>query len=126
MLNSVVLIGRLVDTPTLKVYDNDLSLATITLAVPRAFKNHDGDVDTDFIRCVFWDVTARNVSDYCRKGDLVAVRGRIQSRLAEVNFDTENEVLKKKITVLEVIGERVVFLSSPQNRKDALDDVIID
>ena len=126
MLNSVVLIGRLVDTPTLKVYDNDLALTSIVLAVPRAFKNHDGEVETDFIRCVFWDVAARNVTDYCLKGDLIAVRGRIQSRYAEVNFENEGEVLKKKINALEVIGERVVFLSSPHNRKEALDEVEIE
>lgn len=126
MLNSVVLIGRLVDTPTLKVYDNDLAMTNITLAVPRAFKNHDGEIETDFIRCVFWDITARNVTEYCMKGDLIAVRGRIQSRFTDISFENEGDVLKKKITALEVIGERVVFLSSPNNKKEALADIEIE
>ena len=80
MLNSVILIGRLVETPTLRVYDNELSVTTITLAVGRAFKNHDGEIETDYIRCVFWDVYAKNVTEYCKKGDCVAVRGRLQSK----------------------------------------------
>lgn len=117
MLNTVVLIGRLVETPILKVYDNDLAVTTITLAVHRPFRNHEGEIDTDYIRCVFWDITARNVSEYCLKGDMIAVRGRIQSRLADVNFETDGETLKKKITTLEVIGERVVFLSSAHKKE---------
>lgn len=122
MLNSVVLIGRLVETPVLKVYDNDLVVTSFPLAVPRPFRNHEGEIDTDYIRCVFWDITAKNVSEYCIKGDLIAVRGRIQSRLAEVNFETNGETLKKKITVLEVVGERVVFLSTARSKKESLEN----
>ncbi len=126
MLNSVILIGRLVDTPVLKIYDNDLALTAITLAVSRPFKNHEGEIETDFIRCVFWDITARNVTEYCMKGDCIAVRGRLQSRIAEVSFENDNETLKKKINSLDVIGERVVFLSSNHNRKEALEKADID
>ena len=97
MLNSVILIGRLVETPVLRVYDNEVSVTTITLAVARPFKNHDGEYDTDFIRCVFWDVVARNLADYCAKGDCIAVRGRIQSKTSEVAFEKDGETLKKKI-----------------------------
>ncbi len=120
MLNSVILIGRLVETPVLKVYDNDLLLVAITLAVSRPFRNHNGEIDTDYIRCVFWDITAKNLTDYCSKGDCIAVRGRLQSRSADVNFETEGETLKKRITSLEVIGERVVFLSTSRNKKEEI------
>ena len=122
MLNSVILIGRLVDTPVLKVYDSDLTVTTITLAVDRPFKNHNGEIDTDFIRCVFWDITAKNITDYCQKGDCVAVRGRLQSKQRDVNFDKDGEVLKKKIVQLEVVGERVIFLSPPNRKKVDIDD----
>lgn len=122
MLNTVVLIGRLVETPVLKVYDNDLALTSITLAVHRPFRNHEGEIETDYIRCVFWDIAARNISEYCLKGDMISVRGRIQSRLVDINFETNGETLKKKITALEVIGERVVFLSSTHNKKEALEN----
>ena len=118
MLNSVILIGRLVETPTLRVYDNELSVTTITLAVGRAFKNHEGEIETDYIRCVFWDVYAKNVTEYCKKGDCVAVRGRLQSKNSEVVFEKDGETLKKRIVSLEVIGERIVFLT-PANSKKA-------
>lgn len=117
MLNSVILIGRLVATPTLKVYDNDLTVTSIILAVDRPFKNHEGEFDTDFIKCVFWDVTAKNVTEYCKKGDCIAVRGRLHSAQREISFDAENNTLKKKIIELEVVGERVIFLTPPSNRK---------
>lgn len=120
MLNSVILIGRLVETPVLKVYDNELLLASVTLAVARPFKNHDGEVDTDYIRCVFWDITAKNITDYCAKGDCIAVRGRLQSRLADLNFEKDGETLKKRITSLEVIGERVIFLNTGRSKKEEI------
>ena len=102
MLNSVILIGRLVETPVLKVYDNELLLASVTLAVARPFKNHDGEVDTDYIRCVFWDITAKNIN----KEDL--------------NFEKDGETLKKRITSLEVIGERVIFLNTGRSKKEEI------
>ena len=117
MLNSVILIGRLVATPTLKVYENELSVTSIVLAVDRPFKNHEGEFDTDFIKCVFWDITAKNVTEYCKKGDCIAVRGRLHSAQRDISFDTENETLKKKIIELEVVGERVIFLSQPSYKK---------
>ena len=125
MLNSVILIGRLVETPVLRVYDNEVSVTTITLAVARPFKNHDGEYDTDFIRCVFWDVVARNLADYCAKGDCIAVRGRIQSKTSEVAFEKDGETLKKKISTLDVIGERVVYLSTNKNKKEEyIEDIV--
>ncbi len=124
MLNSVILIGRLVDTPTLKVYENENAVTTITLAVARSFKNHNGEIDTDFIKCVFWDINARNISDYCSKGDCVAVRGRLQSKSSDVVFETENETLKKRIPIIEVIGERIIFICSSKNKKEEFIDEV--
>lgn len=124
MLNSVILIGRLVETPVLRVYDNEVSVTSITLAVARPFKNHDGEYDTDFIRCVFWDIVARNLSDYCSKGDCIAVRGRLQQKTSEVSFEKDGETLKKKVSTVDVIGERVVFLSTSRNKKEEYIDVV--
>lgn len=127
MLNSVILIGRLVDTPTLRNYDNDYMVTTITLAVSRPFKNMEGEVDTDFIRISVWDIVAKNTCDFCRKGDLIAVRGRLQSKYSEVTFEKDKEVYKKKISTMEVIGERIIFLmTSGSKPKELIDDEIID
>ena len=66
---------------------------------------------------MFWDVYAKNITEYCKKGDCVAVRGRLQSKNSEVVFEKDGETLKKRIVSLEVIGERIVFLTTANNRK---------
>lgn len=104
MHNLVYLIGRLTEDPEAKKLDNDRSTLTINLAVQRSFKNEDGIYETDFIRCILWNGVAIHTSEYCHKGDLVGVKGRLQTRKYEVN----NEV--KYIT--EVIVDKVSFLSS--------------
>lgn len=115
MINSVILLGRLVENPTLKNYEGEFSVATVTLAVTRAFKNSEGEYDTDFIRCVLWDGIAKNTCEYCKKGDMIALRGRLTSKTNEVTFSKEQPELKKKIQTVEVVAERVVFVNS--NRK---------
>lgn len=109
MINSVLLVGRIVETPTLKNYE-DGSYAVIRLAVNRPFRNSEGDYDTDFIRCVVWNAMATSTCDYCRKGDIVGVRGRLVQKHSDISFDYNGEILKKTISTLEVVGERVVFI----------------
>ena len=75
------------------------------MAVPRSFKNVDGQYDTDFISCVLWRGIAENAVEYCHKGDLVGIKGRLQTR----NIETE-ENIKKQIT--ELVAEKVTYLSS--------------
>lgn len=104
MQNVVFLIGRLVSDPELKKSDNEKDYATITLAVQRSFKNSNGIYESDFIRCKLWNGIATNVHEYCKKGDLVGVKGRIQIRSYEENEET------KYIT--EIIADKVSFLSS--------------
>lgn len=109
MLNQLILVGRLVKKPELREAENKKKYAFITLAVPRSFKNVNGEYDTDFIECVLWDNVAANTVEYCNKGDIVGVRGRIQTRLVEKE-DANNYIL-------EVIAEKITFLSS-KDKKD--------
>jgi len=104
MHNLVYLIGRLTENPELKKSENSKSYSTITLAVQRSFKNSDGLYETDFIKCILWNGIAQNTTLYCKKGDLVGIRGRIQVR----NYQDEEET--KYIT--EIIADKVSFLSS--------------
>ena len=108
MLNQIVLVGRLVRKPELRESENNSKYAYITLAVPRSFKNANGEYDTDFIDCILWDAVASNTVEYCDKGDIVGVRGRIQSRKVE----KEEE---HKETIIDIICERISFLSSRQS-----------
>ncbi len=109
MLNQVVLVGRLVRDPELRTTDSNKSVTTVTLAIPRSFKNMNGEYDTDFIDCILWENTAKSTSEYCKKGDIVGIKGRIQSRIVE------REEEKKYVT--EVIAEKVTFLSSTSKKE---------
>ena len=104
MLNQIVLVGRLTRNITVNESDSGIKVATIPLAIPRSFKNSDGTYDTDFVDCVAFDQIANNTSEYCEKGDIVGVKGRIQSRI----IDKEGQ----KESVMEIIAEKVTFLSS--------------
>ena len=109
MLNQIVLVGRLVRDPELRKSDNGKQYMQVTLAIPRSFKNISGEYETDFIDCILWDGVAKSTSEYCHKGDIVGLKGRIQSRI----YETENE--KKYLT--EIIGEKVTFLSSKRQEE---------
>lgn len=105
MLNQIVLVGRLTRNITVNKSENGCKVATLSLAIPRSFKNSDGVYDTDFIDCVIFDSIATNTSEYCKKGDIVGVKGRIQSKVVEKEKG-------KKETVIDIIAEKVTFLSS--------------
>lgn len=104
MLNNTVVVGRIVRDPELKETESGKKVTNITLAVPRSYKNIDGEYDTDFIPCVLWSGIAENTVNYCKTGDLVGVKGRIQSRTYEVN--------ESKHYAVELVAEKVTFLSS--------------
>lgn len=111
MLNQIVLVGRLTKELEVKEGENGSKYATLSLAIPRSFKNADGTYDTDFINCRVFDSIATNTSEYCNKGDIVGVKGRIQSTVEE----NENG---EKTTKMEIIAEKVTFLSSkPKNEE---------
>ena len=110
MLNQVVLVGRIVYDLELKKNDSGKKYLSLMLAIPRSFKNIEGTYDTDFIRCIVWDNVASNTSEYCKKGDIVGLKGRLQSRLVERNDKKEN--------IMEVIGEKVTFLTSSKEKEE--------
>ena len=104
MLNQIVLVGRLVKDPVLKETEQGKKRSFITLAIPRSFKNAEGSYDTDFIDCILWDGIAKNTAEYCKKGDVIGVKGRLQSRKYEMDNTTK--------FVIEVTAEKVTFLTS--------------
>ena len=109
MLNQIVLVGRLAKEVEVKE-KGEKKYSYITLAVPRSFKNQNGEYDTDFISCVLWKGVAESTAEYCKKGDLVGIKGRIQTRDVEL----EDETHKKYV---EVIAEKVTFLSSKRQEE---------
>ena len=110
-MNQVMLVGRLCRDPVIKETDNGKKKSYITLAVPRSFKNMDGEYETDFIDCTLWDAVAENTKDYCHKGDIIAVKGRIQS------YKIEKEKEETKYGT-EIIAERISFISSNSKKEE--------
>ncbi len=104
MLNNTVIVGRIVRDLELHETENGNKVSEITLAVPRNYKNMDGQYDTDYIPCKLWKGVAETTAEYCKKGDLVAIKGRLQSR----SYETEDT----KYNIIELIAERVSFLST--------------
>jgi len=103
MLNNVILIGHITQEPTLEETSTGKKVTTINLAVARSFKNTHGVYETDFVVCRLWEALAKNIVANCKKGSLIAVKGRLQTR----SYDIDNG---KKRFVTEVIAERVNFL----------------
>lgn len=103
MLNQVIIVGRLMEKPIVEYNQSGRKISEITLAVPRSFKNDEGLYDTDFIKCILWSGIAENTADYCEKGDLVAVKGRLQCLGG-------NE--------LQVVAEKVTFLASNKTKEE--------
>lgn len=104
VLNQMILVGRLTHDITVEknkekdIPQENKKYAIISLAIPRSFKNSEGVYDTDFIDCYAFDNIAMNISEYCHKGYIVGVKGRIQ------RIDSTSE--------LQLIAEKVTFLSS--------------
>ena len=98
MLNQVVLVGRMVQDLEIKELENGKKAVKITLAVPRNFKNESGEYDTDFIDCIAFGGIAENTKEYCVKGDLIGVKGRVQK--------LGNE------ETMKIVAERITFLTS--------------
>lgn len=104
-MNNVTLVGRLTADPEIKENSDGTQRTIINVAILRDYRNSDGIYEADFIRCVLWNGIASATKDYCHKGDVVGIKGRLQSRVYENN---ENE----KKHILEVIVDKVTFISS--------------
>lgn len=104
MLNQAIIVGRLVRDPELNQTSTGKKVTNITLAVPRSYKNSEGQYDTDFISCILWQGVAENTVEYVKKGDLLGVKGRIETRTVEKDEEYR--------TYTEIIADKVTFLSS--------------
>ena len=113
MLNQTVLVGRVVRDVEVKELESGKKVANMTIAVPRSYKNINGEYDTDFIDVILWEAIATNVNEYCHKGDLIGIKGRLQSRTIEIDEET-------KEYVLELVAEKVTFLSSKKENEEQL------
>ena len=114
MINRVVLVGRLTRDVEVRKTQSGLSVATFTVACDRrGSRDANGQKTADFISCVAWRQTADFLGQYARKGALVGVDGKIQTR----NYDGPDG---RKVYVTEVLADSVQLLESraaSQNRQ---------
>jgi single-stranded DNA-binding protein 3 len=110
MLNNVVLVGRLTKTPELRYTPNNQAVATFSLAVNRNFKGQDGKRETDFINCVIWRQQAENLANWAKKGALIGITGRIQTR----SYENQQG---QRVYVTEVVAETFQLLESRKDRE---------
>lgn len=107
MLNTVVLIGRLVREPELRYTPSGVAVGNMTIAVDRPFTNQQGEREADFIDVVLWRRLAETCASHLGKGRLVAVEGRLQVR------SYENQEGQRR-RVAEVVARNVRFLDRPR------------
>ena len=105
MINNTVLVGRLTKDAELRYTPSNVAVATFTLAVNRTFKNENGDREADFINCVMWRQQAENLASWAKKGALIGVTGRIQTR----SYDNQQG---QRVYVTEVVAEQFQLLES--------------
>ena len=106
-MNQVNLIGRITKEPELRTTQLKTNIVTFTLAVNR-YKDENGESVADFITCVAWKNQADFIAKYVKKGNLLAITGRIQTR----SYDESNGA---KRTVTEVIAENVENLTPKED-----------
>ena len=110
MINNVVLVGRMVRDAELRYTPSNVAVATFTLAVNRTFKSQNGEREADFINVVMWRQQAENLANWAKKGSLIGVTGRIQTR----SYDNQQG---QRVYVTEVVAENFQMLESRSVRE---------
>ncbi|HFI0398388.1 TPA: single-stranded DNA-binding protein [Streptococcus suis] len=114
MINNVVLVGRMTRDAELRYTPSNQAVATFTLAVNRNFKNQNGEREADFVNCVIWRQQAENLVNWVKKGALVGVTGRIQTR----SYDNQQG---QRVYVTEVVAESFQLLESRGQQSNSQD-----
>ena len=109
-INNVVLVGRMTRDAELRYTPSNVAVATLTLAVNRPFKNQNGEHEADFINVVIWRQQAENLANWAKKGALIGITGRIQTR----SYDNQRG---QRVYVTEVVAESFQLLESRSVRE---------
>lgn len=108
MINNVTLIGRLTRDAELRYTPNNIATAQFNIACNRNFKNANDEYDADFINCVMWREQAERFCNWTRKGMLVGIVGRIQTR----SYENQQG---QRVYVTEVVAENFQVLEKRDN-----------
>lgn len=103
-MNNVVIVGRIAKDLKLEKTENGKSYINTSLAVNRPYKNIDGIHETDFINCTLWGSISERAYEYCQKGDVVGVKGHLETSSYEKDGNTKY--------TYTVNAEKITFLSN--------------
>lgn len=104
-INKWVGVGRLTRDPDLRYTPSGVAVANGNIACNRPFKNQNGENEADFINFVVWKKAAESLANYMKKGSLIGIDGRIQTRSYEGKDGN-------MVYVTEVVAESIQFLES--------------
>lgn len=110
MINNVVLVGRMTRDADLRYTPSNVAVATFSLAVNRPFKSQNGEREADFINVVIWRQQAENLANWAKKGALIGITGRIQTR----NYENQQG---QRVYVTEVVADSFQMLESRSARE---------
>ncbi|MDR1473010.1 MAG: single-stranded DNA-binding protein [Lactobacillales bacterium] len=119
MINNVVLVGRLTRDPELRYTNSNVANVTFTLAVNRNFTNQQGQREADFINVVIWRKSAEVLAQYAKKGTLLGVTGRIQTR----NYENQQG---QRVYVTEVVADNFQLLESRKTSEQRMSNQSFD
>jgi len=109
-MNKVILVGRITKDPELKTVQSGSAVVNFTVAINRPTTSNNVDQNqsnADYINCVIWNKQAENLAKYVKKGQLIGVEGRIQTRTYDANGTTRY--------ITEVLCDNVQFLDTKKD-----------
>ena len=125
-MNQVILIGRLAADPESRTTQSGISQCTFRLAVPRSYKNAQGEREADFVSIVAWRSTAEFCARYLKKGMKIALTGSIQTRTYQAQDGSKRyatEVIAGSVEFAESRREETqTAAEAPQTEFTEVDD----
>ena len=118
-MNKIILVGRLTKDPEVRTTSAGFNTVNFSVAVNRNFKNKDGNYDADFLPCVAFRQTADFISKFFKKGSMISLDGRVQTR----NYDAQDGT---KRYVTEVVVENVEFVGGKNDSSSSSADAYVD
>ena len=109
MLNQLTLVGRIIRS------GKDDAGSIITIKVPRAYKNEEGIYEVDIFDIhILADNMMKNVAEYCKEGDLIGIKGRLQM----YKYESDGKKMRKTL----ILAEKITFLSSAAKEPGSVND----
>ena len=114
-MNKIILVGRLTKDPEVRTTSAGFNTVNFTVAVNRNFKNKDGNYDADFLPCVAFRQTADFVSKFFKKGSMISLDGRVQTRSYDAQDGSKRYVTEVVVENVEFVGGKNDNGSGPVN-----------